>query len=241
MNTAGDESFYFYLWGKDSPTSSKDLIIFLSGGPGCSSLAGMIQEVGPFLHTDKTKAPYVNPYSWTKSANLLFVEMPLGVGFTQGPMNTMDEDQLAKQFDTFLTNFFRTFPELQGSNVYIAAESYAGVYFSYLLNHLYSTGNKYNVKGGLIISGFFSSRVAQSDLVAYKFAQDWSNALNLTPQDLAVIKKQSDQCKYTTYLQDNLHYPPKGRLPDFDHSGCNVTNTFAALANKHHPDLNPCK
>lgn len=236
-----DTFFYFYLWGNDGINPADEIVIFLNGGPGCSSLFGMTTETGPFLYTDKRKGPIVNEYSWTKEATILYVELPIGVGFTKGQFINTNEEILAQQFASFLENFFIIFSELKGKKVYIAAESYAAVYSSYIMDLLYRTGNKYNLQGGMMISGLFSNRVAQLDLVAYDFAVTWANTLRLTPDDIAAVRKASDLCQYTGYTQKNLVYPPVGRLPPFRLDGCKTSYTLFNRSVEKNKEFNPCE
>lgn len=54
-----------------------------NGGPGCSSLDGYLYEQGPFHvnETDHTRL-YYNEYTWAKEVNIVFLESPVGVGFS---------------------------------------------------------------------------------------------------------------------------------------------------------------
>ncbi|MFS7987682.1 putative carboxypeptidase D [Helianthus anomalus] len=52
-------------------------------GPGCSSVGyGATQEIGPFIVNTDGKGLHLNPYSWNREANMLFLESPVGVGFS---------------------------------------------------------------------------------------------------------------------------------------------------------------
>jgi carboxypeptidase D len=240
-DATSDDSYYFWLWGKDSITPSRDLVIWLQGGPDCSSLMGMLAQNGPFIFPKIDGVPHPNAYTWTRSANILYVEQPIGNGFTTGRPTSQTHAEFAKQFGGFLDNFFKTFPELNGSNIYFAGESYAGSYISHIMNYQYTTGNKHTIKGALIINGLLSDPVVQTDLVAYEFAVKNAKTIGLTKGDLAVIKKQSDQCHYTSYTQDHLKYPASGPLPDIYRHGCDTFKTFDSLARKRKADYNTCE
>lgn len=71
--------FFFWYFPSSRPGGSKDLTIWLNGGPGCSSLYGVAQENGPFLFPKGHTIAVENPYSWHKLTNMLYVEQPLGV------------------------------------------------------------------------------------------------------------------------------------------------------------------
>lgn len=99
----------------------------LNGGPGCSSLSGLLTENGPFTWMSGTLAPVQNPYSWTNLTNMLFVEQPIGVGYSQGTPNITNEVELATEFRGFYKQFVDTF-QTKSWKTYITGESYAGYY-----------------------------------------------------------------------------------------------------------------
>ena len=96
-----------------------------NGGPGCSSLSGLLTENGPFLYQAGTYAPTPNPYSWVNLTNMVWIEQPIGVGYTQGVPNITDEIQLSAQMKGFWKQFVDTF-DMHNYQVYLTGESYAG-------------------------------------------------------------------------------------------------------------------
>lgn len=99
--------------------------------PGCSSLEGLLQENGPFVWQYGTYKPVENPYSWHRLTNVVYIEQPVGTGFSQGTPTAQDEVDVADQFRLFWKNFVDTFG-LEGYKVYITGESYAGMYVPYI-------------------------------------------------------------------------------------------------------------
>jgi len=68
-------------------TSERDpandpVILWFNGGPGCSSLFGMTMEIGPYVMGDEDTSFKRNAYAWNKEANVVYIEMPAGVGFS---------------------------------------------------------------------------------------------------------------------------------------------------------------
>ena len=51
-----------------------DFFFRFNGGPGCSSLSGLLTENGPFTWESGTYAPVQNPYTWVNLTNMLWVE-----------------------------------------------------------------------------------------------------------------------------------------------------------------------
>lgn len=118
--------FYWYHEAIESP-EKKPLVLWLNGGPGCSSLGGMFSENGPFVLDQDLKVT-LNPYSWNKVANMLFLEQPAGVGFSY-PVEAFTNDSITAA-DTYeaLVLFLQRHNELQGRPFYITGESYGGHY-----------------------------------------------------------------------------------------------------------------
>ena len=99
-----------------------------------------MQENGPFLWQYGTFAPVRNPYTWVNLTNMVWVEQPVGTGFSQGTPNAQNEVDVAKQFLGFFKNFVETF-RLQGKKVYIAGESYAGSYIPYIADAMFDAND----------------------------------------------------------------------------------------------------
>ncbi|KAI3734781.1 hypothetical protein L6452_14260 [Arctium lappa] len=116
----------------NGPASSKPLVLWLNGGPGCSSIAyGAFEEVGPFRVGPDGKTLSISPYAWNKEANILFIDSPAGVGFsyTNTSFDQITGDQrTAKDAYAFLVNWLLRFPQYKHRPFYIAGESYAGHY-----------------------------------------------------------------------------------------------------------------
>ncbi len=58
------------------------LVIWLSGGPGCSSLVGMLFENGPCIVRQTSSTATLNAYSWTNAAHMIYIDQPRGTGFS---------------------------------------------------------------------------------------------------------------------------------------------------------------
>lgn len=67
--------------------STDPLVIWLNGGPGCSSLLGAFQENGPFIFDDGENVLKPNVEAWNSKVNLLYIESPAHIGFSIGGPN----------------------------------------------------------------------------------------------------------------------------------------------------------
>ena len=82
-----------------------ETVIWFNGGPGCSSLTGFLIENGPILWQPGTLKPVENPYAWSTVTNMLWVEYPVGVGFTTGNITAIDNVDTARDFVGFYKNW----------------------------------------------------------------------------------------------------------------------------------------
>ncbi|XP_052199195.1 serine carboxypeptidase II-2 [Diospyros lotus] len=129
---SGRNLFYWFTEAADDP-SSKPLVLWLNGGPGCSSIAyGMAEEIGPFHIEKDGKTLYLNPHAWNQVANILFLDSPVGVGFsysnTSSDLLNNGDKRTASDSLEFLLKWFKRFPQYKGRDFYITGESYAGHY-----------------------------------------------------------------------------------------------------------------
>ena len=137
---------YWFIECEDNPGNAP-IVLWLNGGPGCSSLEGLLYEHGPFRIND-TSIPtslYRFDYTWSKLANILYLESPVGVGFSYSDdvddyRNTDDTTALDNMLS--VEKFFELFPEYKNNSFYITGESYGGIYVPTLAEAiLYATFN----------------------------------------------------------------------------------------------------
>ena len=120
--------FFWYFESQNDPTNDP-LLLWLTGGPGGSSMLGMLQEIGPCLINEYGNGTMHNKYGWNANANLLFIDQPAGVGFSY-----LDKDEpvpsnsftAAADLHLFLQMFVsKVFPNLLDRPFHISGESYA--------------------------------------------------------------------------------------------------------------------
>ncbi len=86
--------------------------------------------VGPLYFPGNATTPAANPNSWTKLANVLYIDQPVGTGYSDGWDQATINAQVTQEFEAWLAAFYGLFPSLQAKNTYIIGESYAGIYVS---------------------------------------------------------------------------------------------------------------
>ncbi|KAJ6408395.1 hypothetical protein OIU84_011666 [Salix udensis] len=146
-----DRALFYYFVEAESHPASKPLVLWLNGGPGCSSIGiGALSENGPFRPRGGGILAR-NDYSWNKEANMLYLESPAGVGFSystnQSFYDLVNDTITAQDSFIFLQQWFVKFPEYKDRDFYITGESYAGHYVPQLANLIAQSGLKFNLKG----------------------------------------------------------------------------------------------
>ncbi|KAM3343018.1 serine carboxypeptidase-like 34 [Capsicum galapagoense] len=181
--THGRALFYWFFEATTTP-HNKPLLLWLNGGPGCSSIGyGEAEELGPFL-TQKNKPELkFNNFTWNKAANLLFLESPVGVGFSYTNISTdikeLGDSNTAQDSYRFLVNWFRRFPQFKSHKFYIAGESYAGHYVPQLAEQIFDNNKKVkkedhiNIKGFMIGNALMDDETDQKGMIDYA----WDHAV----------------------------------------------------------------
>ncbi|XP_031260963.1 serine carboxypeptidase-like 45 [Pistacia vera] len=144
--------FYYFAEAEIDP-ASKPLVLWLNGGPGCSSLGvGAFSENGPFRPSGEVLVR--NEFSWNREANMLYLETPIGVGFSYSRDTSSYEgvnDKItARDNMMFLQNWFVKFPQYRNRSLFITGESYAGHYIPQLAQLMLEFNKKenlFNLKG----------------------------------------------------------------------------------------------
>jgi carboxypeptidase D len=111
-------NLFFWHYQNRHIANRQRTVIWLNGGPGCSSMDGALMEVGPYRLKDDHTLEY-NKGSWDEFANLLFVDQPVGTGFSYVNTDSYihELDEMSAQFMVFLEKFFQLFPEYEKDDV----------------------------------------------------------------------------------------------------------------------------
>ncbi|PUZ56882.1 hypothetical protein GQ55_5G380000 [Panicum hallii var. hallii] len=236
----GRALFYWFFEAHASP-AKKPLLLWLNGGPGCSSVGyGAASELGPLRVTSYGAELKFNKFAWNREANLLFLESPVGVGFsytnTSSDLTKLDDAFVAEDAYNFLVNWFKRFPQYKGREFYISGESYAGHYVPQLAELVHDR-NKDKDSPYINLKGFMVGNPLTDDYYDSKGLAEyaWSHAV-VSDEIYERIKKVcdfrlsnwSDDCDkamstvFSQYHEIDIYniYAPR----------CNLPQSSAALA-----------
>ncbi|XP_039002630.1 serine carboxypeptidase-like 34 [Hibiscus syriacus] len=208
VNESHGRALFYWFFEATSKPEKHPLLLWLNGGPGCSSVASEAEELGPFFPQRDGKTLKLNPHRWNKAANLLFVEAPVGVGFsytnTSSDLDQLGDNFTAKDSYAFLLNWFKRFPQFKSHHFYIAGYSYAGHFVPQLAEVIFDN-NKYVPKsdyiyleGIMIGNALMDEETDQRGMVDYA----WDHAVisdrvynNIKLECNFSRPKQTDDCK----------------------------------------------
>ncbi|KAK4720151.1 hypothetical protein R3W88_018489 [Solanum pinnatisectum] len=176
----GKNMYYYFIESEKNP--SKDpVVLWLNGGPGCSSFDGFVYEHGPFnFELGKTNGSlpilHNNPYSWSKVSNIIYLDSPVGVGLSYSKNKSDYETgdlKTASDTHSFLLKWFEIYPEFLVNPFYITGESYAGIYVPTLASEVakgIDSGVKpaINFKGYMVGNGVTDEKIDGNALVPFQ-------------------------------------------------------------------------
>ncbi|TID13820.1 serine carboxypeptidase [Venturia nashicola] len=175
---------------------------------------------------------------------MLWIEQPVGVGFTQGVPNITNEVELGLQFIGFYKNFVDTF-DVHKYKVYLTGESYAGYYIPYIADAFITANNTdyYNLKGTWVNSPLLGDQNIQRQVGLVPFANYWNKLLYYNETFLSKMNERAISCNYIAYMDKYLTFPPPQEkfpvLPAPSASNNYHCDVFFNLRNAAY-DVNPC-
>lgn len=195
----------------DPKAAEAPVVMWTNGGPGCSGYDGLLYEHGPLLISHNGSQLIYNEQTWAKHANMLYIEAPVGVGFSYSSDKAdyvTGDNQTATDNHAALVDFFSKFPEYQQSELYVSGESYGGVYVPTLSQKIFRDESfPGNMKGFLCGNCVFDSACGSST-VPFLYGH---GALSQDLYDEAVeacgapyFNRSSDECRRVTNEAEEL-------------------------------------
>ncbi|KAG2727717.1 hypothetical protein I3843_01G165700 [Carya illinoinensis] len=133
-DTEDVQLFYYFVESQRSPAQDP-VVLWLTGGPGCSTLLAFFYESGPlgFTYSEyngSLPSLHLNPYTWTKSLNIIYVDAPVGTGFSYSTTSegyySSDTATAALTYE-FLRKWIMEHQQFKSNQLYIGGDSYSGI------------------------------------------------------------------------------------------------------------------
>ncbi|CAD5195029.1 unnamed protein product [Musa acuminata subsp. malaccensis] len=135
VDEANDVQLFYYFIKSEREPKDDPLLLWLTGGPGCSGLSGLIYEIGPLEfdvdgYTEGLLPSLLyKPTSWTKVSSIIFLDSPVGTGFSYTTCKqALKTSDIKSSVDvhTFLRKWYVDHPSFIANPLYIAGDSYSG-------------------------------------------------------------------------------------------------------------------
>ncbi|KAF4507214.1 hypothetical protein G6O67_005877 [Ophiocordyceps sinensis] len=145
--------FYWFFESRNDPAKDP-VVLWLNGGPGCSSMVGLFKELGPSKIPSSDLKPERNPYAWNNNASIIFLDQPVNTGFSYSSREVSTTAAASKDVYALLTLFFYEFPQYAKQDFHIAGESYAGHYIPIFAQDILAHKDRnINLKSAMIGNG----------------------------------------------------------------------------------------
>ncbi|KAF1001542.1 serine carboxypeptidase-like 13 [Apium graveolens] len=151
--------FYYFVESERNPTDDP-LLIWIAGGPGCSTLRSFFFQIGPLTieYPDASKEIpdlHLNPYSWTKLANVIFLDAPTsGFSYAKSPETYKNSDTLSAKYTyQFLSKWLQKHPKFISNPLYITGISYSGITIPLIVQEIFN-GNEAGNEPRINIAGY---------------------------------------------------------------------------------------
>ncbi|CAO3637062.1 unnamed protein product [Cunninghamella blakesleeana] len=253
-----DSNVHYFFWFFESRTNpdTAPFTIWLNGGPGCSSMIGLWQELGPCrVNSDGSQAVYNEAGSWNKVSNMLFFDQPAGVGFSYGTDNVYGTDDAAPLAYNLLQVFFEAFPKYKDQAVHYFGESYGGHYIPAFADYvvkqnqnlqsgkahinIQSAGIGNGLTNPLIQYQYYEQMACNSSYGSVLSDSDCQSMRDATPQCVKLIQqcydsKSSDDCDSAeNFCASNIEtvYSNSGRSYYDVRTSDEIPNTYIKFLN----------
>ncbi|CAK5278667.1 unnamed protein product [Mycena citricolor] len=119
-------SVWFWFFEARTAPATAPFTLWINGGPGCASEI----ENGPCTANSNGRSTTVNPYSWNTVSNMIYIDQPIGTGFSHGTDTVVSTQTAAEQFWQTFQILFESgqFSKYASREFIFATESYGGHY-----------------------------------------------------------------------------------------------------------------
>merc|ERR1712153_187713 len=146
--STGDKHYFYWFFESRSAPATDPVVLWMTGGPGCSSEVALFGENGPCTVNADGTDTITNPHSWNSNANLLYIDQPAGTGFSYGTGLDRDEKGVARDMYDFLQQFMQKHSKYNELDFFAVGESYAGHYIPAVTHEVWKNNN--NLPAGAI-------------------------------------------------------------------------------------------
>ncbi|CAM8901460.1 unnamed protein product [Rhodiola kirilowii] len=204
------ELFYYFIESQGDPTEDP-LMLWLTGGPGCSGFSDLIFELGPMqfdINHYPGGLPSLVPWeeAWTKTASIIFIDSPVGTGFSYSKTEAgwpSSDTSTSEQAYQFLVNWLLEHPKYLPLELIIGGDSYAGKFIP-LVTQKVLERNMAGARPSLNLKGYFAGSPAADETKNSNYKIVFAHKLALVSDELYERLKVSCNGTYVNVQPSNV-------------------------------------
>ncbi|AED91420.1 serine carboxypeptidase-like 19 [Arabidopsis thaliana] len=236
IGESGDVELFYYFVKSERNPENDPLMIWLTGGPGCSSICGLLFANGPLAFKGDEYNGTVPPleltsFSWTKVANILYLEAPAGSGYsyakTRRAFESSDTKQM-HQIDQFLRSWFVKHPEFISNPFYVGGDSYSGKIVPGAVQQI-SLGNEKGLTPLINIQGYVLGNPVTDKNIETNYRVPFAHGMGLISDELFESLERSCGGKFFNVDPSNARC--SNNLQAYDHCMSEIYSEHILLRN----------
>ncbi|CDW87058.1 serine carboxypeptidase [Stylonychia lemnae] len=210
-----NHNLFFWLV-KNTALEKPNLVVWLNGGPGASSMSGLFLENGPLQVTQPD--PKLGPDNflvglrdgaWTELADVVYIDNPVNTGFSFGDTYVSSMADASAEFVSFIDQFLTLFPEYSlplGSNLYLTGESFGGKYLVQfgreIIRYQENQGSGKVKLAGIVMGNPLISPPVQR-LTTHRVAQSLGMIDDSNMEQIATLHRECEQALSSNWDKSN--------------------------------------
>ncbi|XP_052210379.1 serine carboxypeptidase-like 18 [Diospyros lotus] len=183
ISVGDSELFYYFVESEGNPLEDP-LLLWLTGGPGCSSFSGLIYEI----------------------ASIIFLDQPVGAGFSYSKTWKgwpSSDSKSAKQSYEFLVKWLEENSQYLKVPLFVTGDSYSGITIP-LITKLIADGNKNGGRPYMNLKGMFLGSPATHVIMDKNSRVDFAHRMSLISDEIYENAKRACNERYTSADPTNI-------------------------------------
>ncbi|KAL1831749.1 hypothetical protein ACET3Z_001400 [Daucus carota] len=243
VDESEDVQLFYYFVESERNQMEDPLILWLTGGPGCSGFTALANGIGPLYFREERyngtlPTLYSNHNTWTKIASMIFLDLPVGTGFSYGRTtiaSSSNDSQACAQAVQFVRKWLLSRPEFLSNPLYVGGDSYAGIFVP-IVTQIISNENEAAIEPSINLKGY----LAGNPLTSYadsNFSILFSHGMGIISDELYESLRRS--CGLYDQKSDSDSAECSQSLEVYEQctSGLNQYNILEKKCDRHEPQL----
>ncbi|CAN7067955.1 unnamed protein product [Brassica rapa subsp. trilocularis] len=202
--------FYYFIKSERNPKEDP-LLLWLTGGPGCSAVSALLFENGPVKfrvegYNGGTPTLLSTTYSWTKIASIIYLDQPVGTGFSYAKTQLLDtpsDSGEAKRIHEFLLKWLAKHEKFISNPFYVTGNSYAGKVIPATVQEI-SKGNGIGFKPQINLQGYVIGNPTTDQEFDYNHRVPFAHGMALISDELYESLKRTCNGNYENVDPGNI-------------------------------------